>query len=251
MKKTLFIILLALLAVSCKTTKKQAQYGDIYKERPSTVYVAPLADMSMRRAFRTTEDSAYNHSLNVAACQLYLTAADPLVYNGYYVPGPLVSAQIAATETRSGRQLRNDVISDYAEELGVDAILFITLNGWSSTENSWTVEVEYVLRSTRTGNELMHTSVVATKTLSVDFKKRPVPTPADKLFAEQTGYDLETVQRCRLVETLNKYVLKDLPSGKRAREHRTERFIPSHPEYFSLRIEPDESVELVKNDMSL
>ncbi|MBR1550186.1 MAG: hypothetical protein IJ634_06060 [Bacteroidales bacterium] len=234
---------------SCKSEKKLEHYSDIYSERPAVIYVAPLNDLSLRHALRTTEDSALNLSLNIASKQLYLTASDPLVFNGYYVPGPLASAQIAATEWRSGKQLRNEDISDYNTQLGIDAVLFITIHNWSSTTNSWTVEAEYVLRSTTSNKELLHVSVTARKTLSTDFKGNPQPLVEDLAFADKYGCDLETAQRCRLVETLNKYVLKDLPSGKRAREHRTERYIPSHPEYFNLQIHPDGSVEMKQTEL--
>lgn len=253
-KKSICVVMLlvcAVAAVGCQSTKKQAHYSDIYKEQPSTIYVAPIVDHSLRRAVRSTEDSAYNASLNTAAQQLFLTATDPLVNNGYYVPGPLASAQLAATEARTGRQLRNENLSDYAHDLGIDAILFITLNRWSDAGDGWTVEVEYVLRSTTSGNELMHAVVEATKRYTLDFKKRPVANPLDQAFADSNRCDLATAQRCRLVEVLNRYVLKDLPSGRHARQQRTERYIASHPEFFTLRIQPDESVEVVKNELEL
>lgn len=247
--RILFILLSALFMTACESEKKLAQYSDIYQERPSVIYVAPLNDLSSRRALRTTEDSLYNLSLNIAAKQLFLTATDPLVNNGYYVPGPLASAQLAATEQRTGKQLRNENIGDYYTDLGVDAVLFITLHSWKHTSNSWTVEVEYVLRSTHSANELMHVSVNAMKTLPTDFKGNPILLKDDQTLAERYGCDVETAARCRLVEILNKFVLKDLPSGKRAREHRTERYIPSHPEYFNLKIYPDGSVELFKTEL--
>ena len=115
MKRNTVIVLLALVAMmslSCSHEKKLVQYSDVYKEKPSVIYVAPLNDLSLRRAIRLPEDSLYNISLNTAARQLYLTASDPLVFNGYYVPGPLASAQIAATESRTGKQLRNEDITD-------------------------------------------------------------------------------------------------------------------------------------------
>ena len=244
----IFALLLAAALPACKGEKKLAQYSDIYRERPATVYVAPLADMSLRRAVRSTEDSLFHLSLNIAAHQLFLTASDPLVNNGYYVPGPLASAQIAATEHRSGKQLRNENINDYHSDLGIDAVLFITLLGWNQTSNSWTAEVEYVLRSTTSNSELLHVQVKATKTLPTDFKGNPIPLVEDKAFADRYGCDLETAQRCRLLETLNMYVLKDLPAGRRAREHRAERYIKSHPEHFTLKIHPDGSVEMAKSD---
>lgn len=243
------MLLAVMFMASCKSERKLDHYSDIYKERPTVIYVAPLNDLSLRHALRTTDDSTLNMSLNIASKQLYLTASDPLVNNGYYVPGPLASAQIAATEWRTGKQLRNDDITDYYNDLGIDAILFITVHNWSNTTNSWSVEAEYVLRSASSNTELFHVSVKARKTLPTDFKGNPLPLVGDKAFAEQYGCDLETAQRCRLVETLNKYVLKDLPSGKRAREHRTERYIPSHPEYFNLLIHPDGTVEMKKTDV--
>ncbi|MBP3762570.1 MAG: hypothetical protein J6I49_01670 [Bacteroidales bacterium] len=242
------ILLLVLAAASCKSEKRLSYYNDLYREQPATIYIAPLADMSMRRVVRTTEDSLFNQSLNTAAQQLYLTAADPLVYRGYYVPGPLASAQIAATEHRSGKQLRNEDISDYHSLLGIDAVLFITLKEWRQTANSWSVEVEYALRSTETGHEMLHVDAHATKTLPFDFKASPLPLPEDRAFSDRYGCDLETAQRCRLVEILNRYVLKDLPSGRRARATATEQYEPAHPEYFTLKINADGTVQISKTD---
>ena len=240
-----FILLLS----SCGSQKKFDAYSDIYSERPQVIYIAPLNDLSVRRALRTTEDSLYNVSLNVAAKHLYLTAADPLIHHGYYLPGPLASAQIAATEWRTGKQLRNDDISDYYTDLGIDAILFITLHSWQTTYHTWTVEVEYELRSTHSGNELFHVSVQAMKVLLTDFKGNLLPLGEDADFARRYGCDVETAQRCRLVEILNQYVLKDLPSGLKARQHKTEGYIPSHPEYFNLKIHPDGSVQMLTGEL--
>ena len=249
LRTPLYSLVLLLILASCSSQKKLDAYSDIYSERPNVIYVAPLNDLSLRRALRTTEDSLYNISLNVAAKHLYLTAADPLIHHGYYLPGPLASAQIAATEWRTGKQLRNDDISDYYTSLGIDAVLFITLQSWQCTYNTWTVEVEYVLRSTHSGNELFHVSVKAMKLLATDFKGNLLPLGEDADFARRYGCDVETAQRCRLVETLNQYVLKDLPSGAHARQHNTERYIPSHPEYFNLKIHPDGSVQMLQTEL--
>lgn len=246
--RILLLLVLPMLLLSCKGEKRLARYSELYQQEPSVIYVAPLNDVSMRRAVRETSDSIYNASLNIASRQLYLTATDPLTSLGYYVLGPLASAQVAATETRTGKQLRNDNITDLHTDLGIDAVLFIDLLNWSHTFNSWSVEAEYVLRSTHNGMELFHVHVNATKILPTDFKGNPKPLKADLEFAEQYGCDLETAQRCRLVEILNKYVLKDLPSGKRARRQEAEQYAKPHPEYFNLRIRRDGSVEQLKDE---
>ena len=248
MKQRLWLLLPLLLLVGCKGEKKMVQYTEVYQERPLTVYIAPLVDRAEHRAVRALEDSAYNASLDIATKQLYLTASDPLVYNGYYVLGPLASAQLAATETRTVAQLRNENINDYATDLGIDAILFLTVNSWSNTHNSWTVEVEYTLRSTHTGSDVMHTVVNATKMLHTDFKGKPQPLGDDRAFSAKYGCDLETAQRCRLVEIVNQFILKDLPAGSRARAISFEQKLPSHFEYINLYINPDGSVMVVPTD---
>ena len=245
---TTVLLTAVLLLTGCKGEKKLTQYTEVYQERPLTIYVAPIVDHAEHRAVRTIEDSAYNVSVDIATKQLYLTASDPLVVAGYYVLGPLASAQIAATETRSVKQLHDENINDYATDLGVDAILFLTVKSWNNTHNSWSVEVEYSLRSTHTGSEVMHTAVSATKLLHTDFKGKPKPLPDDLAFAKQYGCDLQTAQRCRLVETVNKFVLKDLPVGSRARALSFEQKLPSHLEYLTLYINPDGSVMVVPAD---
>ena len=247
-RQLMLFILLPWLLAGCKGEQKMAQYGEVYQEHPVTIYIAPIVDHSERRAVRSIEDSAYNASVNIATKQLYLTASAPLVFNGYYVLGPLASAQLASTESRTVKQLRNESINDYYTDLGVDAILFLTVNSWSSTHNSWTVEVEYTLRSARTGSEVMHSVVKATKLVHTDFKGNPKPLTSDLDFAKKYGCDLETAQRCRLVELLNQLVLKDLPSGGRARPFSLERYVPTHAEYFNMQINPDGSVMIVPND---
>lgn len=248
MRRTLILLLpLLILMAGCKGEHKVVQYDLMYKEAPAVIYVAPINDLSSRRAMRELDDSAHNASLNVAVQHCYVTAADPLISKGYYVMGPLASAQLAATESRTGKQLRNDDINDLYTELGIDAVLFIDIVEWSNTYNTWTVEAEYYVRSARTGGELLFAHVKATKILPTDFKGNPTPLPDDKAFAKRYGCDLPTAQRCRLVEIMNNYVLNDLPSGSRARVHSSEQYVKSHPEYFNLRIHRDGSVEMLKS----
>ena len=248
---TILLLAATLLFPACDGQKKMVHYSDIYQEQPLSIYIAPLNDMAMRRAVREMDDSLYNASITVAAKQMYLSAADPLVSHGYYVPGPLSSAQIAATESRSGKQLRNENINDYLDDLGFDAILFIDILEWRQTFCTWSVVAEYVLRSTKTNSEIMHVWVDATKHLPTDYKGNPRALKDDLDFAEKYGCDFATAQRCRLVEMVNKFVLKDLPAGQRARQQKSERFLKSNPEYYYLRIERDGSVVLLDNNETI
>ena len=246
-KGVIYLAVVALALSSCKGEKRISRYSDIYQQNTETIYIAPINDLSARRGVREMDDSLFNASLNVAAMQMYLTAAAPLTQRGYYVPGPLSSAQLAAAEPRSHKQLREGDLSDLHSGLGIDAVLLIDLIGWSQTNCSWTVEAEYMLRNTRSGAEIMKAHVTATKTVPTDFKGNPKPLREDLAFAEQLGCDVETAQRCRLVEIVNQYVLRDIPAGSRARQHKAERYLKPHPERFNLSIHRDGSVEILKD----
>lgn len=247
--KTSHIIITAIVALAvfagCKSSKKNAFYDNIYKEKTSTIYVAPLSDIAERNAERELNDKSHNASLDIAAKHMYLTAATPLVNSGYYVIGPMASAQIAATETRTRRQLQNGSIADLNERYGIDAILLTTIHRWRETTCEWTVYAEYQLRSTKSGEELMHVWVRATKLLPTDHKGVPQPLKADIDFAEAWDCDLATAQRCRLVEVLNQFILNDLPLGNRSRQYAEDRYIASRStEYVNLLIDRDGSVEM-------
>ena len=242
------ICIIAVALASCKGNQKMTHYEDLYSNQPATIYIAPVNDRTERNPVRTFDDSVYNASLNTAAKQLYLTASAPLVRKGYYVLGPLASAQIAASEQLTLKQLRNDPIADYHSDLGIDAILFITITNWETKANRWVATIEYTLRATQTGTEVMHTVVKASKSVNLDFKGMPVIVKDDAAFIQKYHCDTETAMRSRLVEITNQYVLNDFPSGARWRGDKIERYIPTHPEYFTLNIAPDGSIAVVQGE---
>ncbi|MBR1850977.1 MAG: hypothetical protein IJ789_06350 [Bacteroidales bacterium] len=241
----LIAIVAALVVVGCKSSKKATYYGDIYKEEPLTIYVAPLSDLSPRNAERELNDKNYNASLNIAAKYLYLSASTPLVNSGYYAIGPLATAQLAPSEPFTRKQLQQENIGRLADDLGADAVLLITIHNWREKSCEWTVFAEYQLRSTKTSEDLMHVWVRATKLLPTDHRGNPLPLKPDIEFADQWDCDLATAQRCKLGETLNQFILNDLPLGSRRRQHNSDRYIASRStEYVSLLVDRDGSVEM-------
>ena len=65
----------ALALCGCKGEKKMVQYGEIYREKPTVIYIAPIEDKAEHRAVRVMDDSVHNASLNIATQHLYLTAS--------------------------------------------------------------------------------------------------------------------------------------------------------------------------------
>lgn len=212
MKKIILcLIVLSAALVSCKSEKKVSYYSDIYSEKPTTIYIAPVDDQTERRAEKYPKDAAYNNELNTAAKYLYQTMYYPLVNHGYYVMGPLVSEQIALQVPLSAKELRNNDLSKLSTQYGIDAVLNTTIFRWIEENGKWIVYLEYQLRSAKTNVELMHKWVKAVKEVPVNLKRDPIILKQDKAFAESMGFDNGTAQRCYLVEKVNDYLLRNIP----------------------------------------
>ena len=95
------VMVLTLVLGGCKSTKKAAAYEAIFKEKPVTIYTAPLEDKSHRKANRSQSDIDYNNELNLAATYMFQTLADPLNNQGYYVLGTLSAKQLSNREKRN------------------------------------------------------------------------------------------------------------------------------------------------------
>lgn len=222
MKRTFLYIAFALVACanfSCKTEQKAAYYSDIYSEKPTTIYLAPTYDYSERKVEKYPSDIAYNNEVNTAHNYFYQTMAGPLLNHGYYVIGPVASEQIAASEERTAKQLKYGDLSNYNTQYGIDAIMLTTIHRWKEENGKWTVYLEYILRSTKSGVDLLHKWVVATKEVPTDLKKDPIVMKSDKIFAKRLEVDNGTAQRCFLVEKVNDYILRNIPISATRRQY--------------------------------
>lgn len=220
--KHIFPILLAtvagiLLLSGCKSQQKAAYYENIYDEKPVVIYVAPTFDNCNRKVEKYPTDVAYNNEVNSANKFFNETMSAPLVKHGYYVIGPVTAEQIAASETRTQKQLLYGDIKDYGDK-GIDAVLFTTLHRWREENGKWIVYIEYLMRSTKTNTDLMHKWVKAEKAVPLNLKKDPVVMKDDKSYAEAHGFDNGTAQRCFLVEKVNDYILRNIPISSTRRQ---------------------------------
>lgn len=226
------VVLLVLMA-GCDAEQKVNYYNDIYAERPVTMYIAPVQDNAPRRIEKYPKDKKYNNELNTAKGYMYETLATPMANQGYYVIGPLASEQIAKTETRSFKEFKRGNIRSYSTKYGIDAILYTIIHKWDRQNEKWTVYIEYILRSTKSGNELMHTWVKATKQVPTNFKGDPIMMQRDIDFAKSLDVDNETAQRCYLIQRINDYVMRDIPISSTQRQYEEDMFLSVNPAYFS------------------
>ncbi|MBQ9639382.1 MAG: hypothetical protein IJV22_07495 [Bacteroidales bacterium] len=237
MKRTshTYIMLAAFAALTllsgCKSEKKASYYSNIYSEKPTLIYIAPVQDNSERKIEKYPKDIAYNVEVNSAKNYMHQTLAAPLLNHGYYVIGPVASEQIAATETRELKQLRHSDLSRYYKDYSIDAVLLTTIHRWVEKNGEWTVYLEYLLRSSKTGADLMHRWVVASKVIPTDLKRDPRPLKEDRRYAKEMNIDNGTAQRCFLIERVNDYVMRNIPLSSTMRQYEEDLYKSANPTY--------------------
>ncbi|MBQ6238427.1 MAG: hypothetical protein IJK07_09460 [Bacteroidales bacterium] len=232
MKRSIIMItLLAVLLGACKSEKKINSYEDIYSERPTVIYLAPVNDKAERRVEKYPADIAYNNEINTAKAYLYQTLSAPLIKNGYYVIGPVASRQIDESLNMTSKELRNGDLSAIRNTYGIDAILMVTLHKWKDENGKKTAFLEYHMRSTKTNVDLLHTWVMAVKQVSTNLKGDPITLSNDTRFAKRFDMDNGTAQRSFLVEKVNDYILRDLPTSSLRRQFEKDQYKNANPTY--------------------
>ena len=232
MRTKLTFALLAMLALAgCKGEKKINSYSEIYSERPTTIYIAPIKDNSERIVEKYPADIAYNNELNSAKVYLYQTMGTPLMNKGYYVIGPIASEEIARETNLDHKQLRNGDMRMFNDRYGIDAVLVVTLHKWKDENGKKTAFLEYQMRSTKTNTDLFHSWVMATKQVSTNLKGDPIKLKNDTRFAKKYDMDNGTAQRCFLVEKVNDYILRNLPTSSQRRQFEKDMYNTANPNY--------------------
>lgn len=239
----------ALLATGCKSEKKVTTYSSIYKERPVTLYIAPLQDKSQRKEEKYPQDIAYNAERNTAARHLALSLAEPLTAQGYYVVPPLAAKQIAQQEHPATRELMEGDLKRYAQLYGVDAILIVTVHRWKEQEGDLYLFVEYILRSCKSNTDLMHNWVQAHTRIENNYKGEPYARPADRQLMVDYGVDAMTAIRCRLAAAVSAQVLRNLPISSKKRQFEQDRYRKSNTNYYGCDLTDSGEIELERISM--
>ena len=232
MKKITLILLVAgTLFGACKSEKKAVYYSDIYNEKPVNVYIAPVDDQTSRRTVKYPKDAEYNNELDMAAKYLFQTLSAPLIHRGYYVMGPVVCEQIAQLTPMTPKELRTGNLQAFASRYGIDAVVNTSIIRWKEENGKWIVYLEYQMRSTKTNTELMHKWVKAVKEVPTNLKGDPVILKQDLNFAKRMNFDNGTAQRCFLVEKVNDYVMRNIPTSSTRRQFEEDMYLNATETY--------------------
>lgn len=250
MKMKRYILIAAVvasgLACGCKSEKKINYYSDIYEEKPTTILIAPVIDNAERKVEKYPSDIEYNNAVNTATAYLRATMDSPLLKKGYYVIGPMAGRAVADGVNLSKKEWASGDITMLNKDYGVDAVLVVTLQSWKEGNGTWTACLEYQLRSTKTGHDMMHTWVLATKEVPKNMKGDPVKMKSDAAFAKKHDFDNETAQRAFLVEKVNDYVLRDLPISNSLRQFEKDLYKSANSTYIKYTWSEDGGADVGK-----
>lgn len=233
-----------LLLTACKSEKKTATYKSIYNERPVTIYIAPVQDVSKRKDAKYDTEVAYNEERNMAARYLQLILDEPLSKQGYYVVPLLASKQIASQEQATVHELYNGDLKHYAQQYGIDAVLLVRIHRWADNSEEVVLFIEYTLRSCKSNSDLMHCWVRASQKALVDYHGDPLPLPAEQKLMRDYGMDVTTARRCRLTQEVSRQVLRDLPFSAIKRQFERDRYRNANRDYFSFQLTEHGDMEL-------
>lgn len=143
MKKILILTMTAILFASCaQQITRGTQYPKIYEEKPMSIVVMPPIN-------RTNHVEAKDY--------FYTTLYTPLCEKGYYVYSPMLTMEMFQSESAyDAEQFIEGSLSQFREVLGADAAIFTIIKEWKRNNlgGKITAGVEYIIRSTKTGETL-------------------------------------------------------------------------------------------------
>ena len=200
MKKILLFFLAAIAVVSCSSIKTMGeQYPAMYEEKPVTIAIMPPIN-------QTTHVEAKDY--------FYTTMYLPLCEKGYYVYSPYLTMEMFQPESAYDAEhfLEGD-LSTFRNVLGADAAMFTIIKSWKRNNigGKLTVDVEYILRSTKTGQTLYTREGNIKVDTSVDGGGGGLGALVSII---ATAINTATTDKVIAGRKCNAFVLSDLPAGK-------------------------------------
>ena len=201
MKNLVLTLLCALLFSSCaQTITRGTQYAKMYEEQPTSIVVMPPINQT-----NFVEAKDY----------FYTTMHMPLSEKGYYVYSPYLTMEMFQTESAYDSEmfLEGD-LTTFRNVLGADAAMFTIIKSWkrNNVGGKLTVGVEYILRSTKTGETIYKREGLIKVDTSVD-------TGGSGLFSAIVNLAATTLSTALTDKVIagrrcTAFVLSDMPEGK-------------------------------------
>ncbi len=223
------ILLIALLTTSCGISKEM-KYSAMYSQQPTSIMIMP----------------PINQTSFADAKLLYFSSLyRPLCEKGYYVFSPYMTMELLQNESAYDAELfLNGDLKMFHKVLGADAALFTVIKEWKKATlgSSINVNVEYILRSTTTGETLYQREGRLTLDMSVETGAGGswgfvADLAASKLNQSLTD-QIEAGRLCNIV------TLDDIPLGKYHSEYGKDKSVTIDKGNVIRRTVKENSIEL-------
>lgn len=200
MKKIILFAIAAITLASCSTSRTMGeQYPAMYEEKPLTIAIMPPIN-------QTTHAEAKDY--------FYTTMYMPLCEKGYYVFSPYLTMEMFQSESAYDSELfiEGD-LSMFRQVLNADAAMFTIIKDWrrNNIGGRITVDVEYILRSTKTSQTLYQKEGRITVDTSV---KAGGGVLGALVGVVATAINTATTDKVVAGRKCNAFVLSDLPAGR-------------------------------------
>jgi len=220
MKNYFILGLVTLLMSSCGAVQqvtRGTQYPKMYEEKPLSIAVMPPINQT-------------NHV--EAKDYFYTTLYAPLCEKGYYVYSPMMTMEMFQSESAyDAEQFIEADLSQFRNVLGADAAMFTVIKSWKRNKvgGKITCGVEYILRSTKTGETLYKREGL----ISVDTS---VSSGSGGLFGAlidlaATAINTAATDKVVAGRRCTVYVLSDMPEGKYSTMYEKDQQLPAGKSY--------------------
>lgn len=201
MKKFIILVLGALLVSSCaQQITRGEQYAKMYEEKPLTIVImAPIN--------QTNHPEAKDY--------FYTALYQPLCKKGYYVFSPNMTMELLQSESAYDSEMFIDgSLTKFADVLGADACLFTTIKSWKRNNlgGTITVDIEYELKSTKTGETLYKREGDISLDTSVNSGGVGIFSLVANAIA--TAINTASTDKVKAGQACSAFVLSDMPVGK-------------------------------------
>lgn len=217
MKKYIILGLVTLLMSSCaEQVTRLARYPKMYEEKPLTIAVMPPINQT-----NFVEAKDY----------FYTTLYAPLCEKGYYVYSPMMTMEMFQSESAyDAEQFLEADLSQFRNVLGADAAMFTIIKSWKRNKigGSLTAGVEYILRSTKTGETLYQREGL----ISVDTKVNAGNSGFGALVSlVATAINTAATDKVIAGRRCTVFVLSDMPEGKYGTKYDQDQNLPAGKSY--------------------
>ncbi|MBR4130602.1 MAG: DUF799 family lipoprotein [Bacteroidaceae bacterium] len=223
MKKYIILGLVTLLMSSCaQQVTRLAQYPKIYEEKPLSIVVMPPINQT-----NFVEAKDY----------FYTTLYAPLCEKGYYVYSPMMTMELFQTESAyDAEQFIEADLSQFRNVLGADAAMFTIIKSWKRNKlgGKLTAGVEYILRSTKTGETLYRREGL----ISVDTSVHTAGGGMFGALADLAATAIATAATDKVVagRKCTVYVLSDMPEGQYGMKFDKDQQLPAGKSYIKATV---------------